>query len=86
MLAVLQNGIESYLGPEGRIRTEAECWLTTPGRRSPFSFPVVCETLGLEPDAVRRALRRLRGQRLPSSRAIGRLRPNARQARHRLAG
>src|SRR5512143_1333870 len=60
MLAVLENGFRSYFSPKHRIRSEAERWIKNPQGRSPFSFTVVCETLGLEPEAVRTALRRLR--------------------------
>ena len=60
MVAVLENGLRSYFSPKVRIRAEAERWVKTRQGRSPFSFTVVCETLGLEPDAVRVALRRLR--------------------------
>ena len=60
MLAVLENGFRSYFSPKLRIRSEAERWIKNPQGRSPFSFTVVCETLGLEPDAVRMALQRLR--------------------------
>jgi hypothetical protein len=41
---------------------------------------VICETLGLEPAAVRDALERLRTQRVGSRRVIGRTRPNVRRA------
>jgi hypothetical protein len=80
MLAVLDNGIASYLSSTPRIRAEAEYWINASGRRSPFSFTVVCETLRLEPDAVRAALRRLRdgeGGPIPT---IGRRRQNVRRA------
>jgi len=60
MLAVLDNGIASYFSSTPRIRAEAEYWIDTRARRSPFSFTVVCETLDLEPDAVRAALQRER--------------------------
>ena len=60
MLAVLEEGINSYLHDKGRIRAEAEAWVGTMHGRSPFSFAVVCETLGLDPQAVRTALRRKR--------------------------
>lgn len=76
MLAVLQEGIQSYLGKEARARTEAEVWIMS-GRRSVFSFTVICESLGLEPDWVRAALARLRARNV-SARSIGRLRPNVR--------
>jgi hypothetical protein len=80
MLAVLDNGIASYLSSAPRIRAEAEYWISASGRRSPFSFTVVCETLRLEPDAVRAALRRLRGREHGPIRSIGRRRQNVRRA------
>jgi hypothetical protein len=80
MLAVLDNGIASYLSSTPRIRAEAEYWISAPGRRSPFSFTVVCETLRLEPDAVRVALRRLRNREGGPIRSIGRRRQNVRRA------
>jgi hypothetical protein len=77
MLAVLENGLRSYFSPKVRIRAEAERWVKTSQGRSPFSFTVVCETLGLEPDAVRLALRRLRAsQPLLTEPPIKRSRPN----------
>lgn len=60
MLAVLEDGIRCYFSPVPRIRAEAEHWIES-GRRSAFSFEVVCDMFGLEPDAAREALRRLRG-------------------------
>ena len=80
MLAVLDNGIASYLSSTPRIRAEAEYWISTPARRSPFSFTVVCETLRLEPDAVRVALRRLRTEHGAPVRTVGRRRQNVRRA------
>ena len=79
MLAILEDGIRSYLNPAGRIRNEAEYWVTAGRQRSPFSFSVVCETLGLEPDAVRRALDRLRSNKVSPRRALVRSRPNVRR-------
>ncbi len=78
MLAVLEDAIRSYLSAETRARTEAEGWISSRQRRSVFSFIVVCETLGLEPKAVRAALRRLRTQQVPPEH-IPRSRPNARR-------
>jgi hypothetical protein len=80
MLAVLDNGIASYLSSTPRIRAEAEHWIGTSGRRSPFSFTVVCETLRLEPDAVRAALRRSRDREGGPIRSVGRRRQNVRRA------
>jgi len=80
MLAILEDGIRSYLSPVGRVRSEAEFWVKSGRNRSPFSFQVVCETLGLEPDAVRVALDRLRHRNVTPRRAIGRSRPNVRRS------
>jgi len=79
MLAILEDGIRSYLSPVGRVRSEAEYWVRSARNRSPFSFHVVCEILGLEPDAVRVALERLRARNVSPRRAIGRNRPNVRR-------
>jgi hypothetical protein len=79
MLAILEDGIRSYLSPVGRVRTEAEYWVTAGRQRSPFSFMVVCETLGLEPEAVRVALQRLRTKNVTARTALGRSRPNVRR-------
>jgi DNA-binding transcriptional ArsR family regulator len=79
MLAILEDGIRSYLSPVARVRTEAEYWVNSGRQRSPFSFTVVCETLGLEPDAVRAALKRLREKNISPRRAIARSRPNVRR-------
>jgi len=84
LLAVLEDGIRSYLSPLQEVRTEAEYWVSSGRARSPFCFVVICETLGLEPTAVRQALDRLRTQRVNPARAIGRTRPNARRA-HRVS-
>jgi hypothetical protein len=75
MLAVLEEAIQSFLSEEGSRRDEAELWVSS-RRRSVFSFLVVCETLGLEPSAVRRALHRLRIHQVPAK-ALARSRPNA---------
>lgn len=75
MLAVLEEAIQSYLSAEAQRRDEAELWVSS-RRRSVFSFLVVCETLGLEPSAVRRALHRLRTRQVPPK-ALARSRPNA---------
>lgn len=79
MLAILEDGIRSYLSSVTRIRSEAEYWVTAGRQRSPFCFVVVCETLGLEPEAVRAALERLRARNVSPRRAIGRSRPNVRR-------
>jgi hypothetical protein len=78
MLAVLEDAIRAYLSHEPRARMEAEQWVVSRQRRSVFSFAVVCETLALEPKAVRAALRRMRDQQLTPDH-IPRSRPNARR-------
>ena len=80
MLAVLDNGITCYMSRIPRLRSEAEHWVNSPRTRSPFSFAVVCETLGLEPDAVRVELRRWRETDASPARALTRRRPNATRA------
>jgi len=85
MQAVLEDGMRSYLARDERLRTEAEWWIASSSRRSPFAFAIVCETLSLEPGAVRIALRRLRAKNLPARQAVGRTRPNARRPARLLA-
>jgi hypothetical protein len=79
MLAVLQDGIASYMSEDARRRAEAEYWVGAATQRSPFAFNVICETFGLEPDAVRAALQKLRAEKLGSS-SRQRSRPNVRGA------
>ena len=76
MMAVLVEGIRDCCSRPGRLRDDAEQWVRS-NRRSAFSFSVICEVLGLEPNAVRRALPRLQKQSTPR-----RLRPST---RYRLA-
>lgn len=75
MLAVLESGIRDYLSAGSVARAEAELWMKS-GKRWPFAFPVVCETLGLEATMLRAALRELR-DRSVGPKFIGRNRPNA---------
>jgi hypothetical protein len=82
MLAVLEEGLRTYLGASGSLaEDEAGEWLRSDRRRSPFAFVVICETLGLDPDAVRLVLTRLRQQRAPQRSAVQRARPNVRGRR-----
>lgn len=62
MLAVLEDGIRSYLGGNKVVAAEAECWILSHKRRSVFSFVVVCETLSLDPDAVRVVVGRMKSE------------------------
>jgi hypothetical protein len=77
MLAVLEDGIRSYLGGSRLLSQEAECWIQSPRRPSPFSFVVVCETLGLDPNAVRKTLEEMKTANIPR-RALPRSRHNVR--------
>lgn len=79
MLAVLEEAIHCFLSSDHRARDEAERWIISDRRPSPFSFAVVCETLGLDPGSARRALTRLRDQKV-TRRSLGRSRPNVRRA------
>lgn len=74
MLAVLEDGIRCYLGKQRLAARDAEFWITSSRRHSPFSFLVVCEVLGLDADAVRLSLSRMK--QVPGSGA--RLFPRAR--------
>jgi hypothetical protein len=80
MLALLEDAIRAYLGPVPQRREEAAFWLHDSRRHWVFSFSVVCESLGLEPSAVRAAVRRMANRAAvirPS--ALGRSRPNSRR-------
>ena len=78
MLAVLEDGIRSYLGGSRLIAQDADYWIFSHRRQSPFSFIVVCEMLGLDPDAVRVTLRRLKTADVPARKALPRARHNVR--------
>lgn len=77
MLAVLEDAIRAFLSKDARARDEASSWIFGPHPRSVFSFAVVCETLGLEPKAVRVAIRGMNRREL-SPDLLPRSRPNAR--------
>jgi hypothetical protein len=79
MLAVLENGIAAYLAAPGRRRDEAEAWITAGRHHSPFAFAVVCETLGLEPGAVRATLQAWRAENRSPRELGGRQRGNVRR-------
>jgi len=78
MLAVLEDGIRSYLGGPRLVAQDAEYWISSNRRQSPFSFVVVCEMLGLDPDAVRKTLSGLKEQHIPPRKALPRARHNVR--------
>jgi hypothetical protein len=80
MLAILDDAIRAYLGPVGPSREEAALWMADGRSNWVFSFPVVCETLGLEPAAVRQAVRRMKIRPAAVSKfGSMRSRPNARR-------
>ena len=70
MMAVLEDGIRDYCDATGRRGIEAKEWVQS-HRRDAFSFIAICETLGLEPAAVRQALVRLRNRPAQVSRRLG---------------
>ena len=78
MLAVLEDGIRSYLSGSKIIANEAEFWIYSHRRQSPFSFVVVCEMLGLDPDAVRKTLKRMKDENISGRKALPRARHNVR--------
>ena len=80
MLAVLEDGIRCYLGASRILAQEAEFWIFHAPRRrqSPFLFSVVCEVLGLDPEAVRNTLKRMKERNVPPRKAIPRARHNVR--------
>ena len=78
MLAVLEDGIRCFLGGSRILASEAEFWIYSHRRESPFSFVVVCETLNLDSGAVRRALKRMKSQNVPARKALPRTRHNVR--------
>jgi hypothetical protein len=60
MVAVLEEGIRSYMSGSASVRNEAERCVHGKRLRSVFSFDVICETLELDPDAVRKVLADMR--------------------------
>lgn len=81
MLAVLEEGIRSYLSTNAARRQEAAQWIGAPVRRSPLSFVVVCQTFGLDPEAVRAALARMRERHVAARDPVRRRRPIVRCTR-----
>lgn len=59
MTAVLEEAIRSCFSATPQIRAEAESWLTSGQSRSIFSYLAICETLGLNAEATRAAIKRL---------------------------
>ena len=78
MLAVLEDAIRSYLRGSRLVARDAEFWIESPKRQSPFSFVVVCEILGLDPEAVRSSLQRLKHDQSGKRKGFPRARHNVR--------
>jgi hypothetical protein len=78
MVAVLEDAIRCYLDGGKRLSEEAEGWIQSNRRGSPFCFAVVCETLHLNPHAVRRSLKHMKQEKVSSRAAIPRARNNVR--------
>ena len=95
MLAVLEDGIRCFqehlrnprLNPR-LLSEQAEEWIRAEDWDWPFSFNNVCETLGLDPEALRNTLLRWKAQLLasaaqkttPQSRKVYRLHLRTRRA------
>ena len=67
MLAILEDALrclhkyaDAKNGARRRMYREAELWLGGDGGNAIFSFTVVCETLGIEPEYLRSGLRQWR--------------------------
>jgi hypothetical protein len=82
MLAVLEDGLrcfqEHFRNPRYNPRAlsrEAEEWIQAEDWDWPFSFNNVCDTLGLDPAAMRGALLRWKAERVAALAADGNGRP-----------
>jgi len=78
MLAVLDDAINSLSSSESLIRAEAQVWIASGEGRYVFSFLVICESLELEPNVVRRSVMDLLGKKRKRGRLLERTRPNVR--------
>ena len=82
-LRVFQNNCDAKSGSRKRLFQEAEQWLCGEGGEGPFSFEMVCETLGIEPGFLRSGLKEWRRQQLEgiSIRRLARRSPVVRTGR-----
>ena len=80
MLAVLEDGIRCFLGSSRTLAAEAEAWIFGRDTVNPFCFVTLCEALGLDPAATRRALLRLRSEASRLQLRLPRARHNVRSA------
>jgi hypothetical protein len=85
MLAVLRDAVSCYQdhvgvrkGPKRALHLEAEEWILDRDRADLFSFEVLCEALGYDPDYMRAGLCRWKEAALE--------RPGAKQQANPLAG
>jgi hypothetical protein len=78
MLAVFEDGIRCYLSGRKLIAAEAEDWLNSGKRYSPFTFVVICETFGLDPHAVRATVKRMKSENRSPGEILPRVRNNVR--------
>jgi hypothetical protein len=79
MIAILEDAVRAYVTGDAQERFETEVWVASRERGFPFAFTVICETLGLDPNAVRGALRRMRSQPASSRRGAIRARRSGRR-------
>lgn len=79
MLAILEDGLRALLDTNQRVSEEAARWMSSRRDTWVFSFATVCQTLGLDPDAVRVAAQRMKDGNLTARQVIGRNRPNSRR-------
>ena len=103
MLAILEDGIACFqkyvFARDGKGKAlfhEAETWVEDKGGEAVFAFDSVCESLGLDPDYLRRGMRTWKAQALaqqsqakvvpltPRPRPVLRANPLARRPSHRL--
>jgi hypothetical protein len=61
-LRCFQNNAGATTGRRKRLFQEAEEWLCGSGGEGPFSFNMVCEALGIEPEFLRNELLRWRAE------------------------
>ncbi|GIW42837.1 MAG: hypothetical protein KatS3mg077_0119 [Candidatus Binatia bacterium] len=78
MLAVLEDGLRAYLSRSRLLAAEAEHWLFSASRKSPFTFLVLCDVFGLDPEALRQRLLILRKQGVSPRHFLPRVRHNVR--------
>lgn len=90
MVAVLEDAMRCYQtcgnarsSARRRLFAEAEAWIMDRRAEGPFAFETVCQTLGIEPDCLRKGLRHWRVQQLNghNPRPLARRSPVTREGR-----